>query len=155
MRLIKEAEKRPLTTAALGGLLVSLFPAWFVTMAARAFPSLRPEDLQVVSDFFSTGIGPLQLVLFAIVVFIVPPIEEFIFRGVLWNLFEWVNQSPKLTWVCISFLFAVIHMEPLHIVGLLPFSFFLGWLRLKTGDTKASTLAHMVNNAVGCMIMAL
>jgi membrane protease YdiL (CAAX protease family) len=153
--MIEKAEKYPLTTAVLGGLLISLFPAWFVSAAAEAFPSLKPEDLQMVSDFFSAGIGPLQLILFAIVVFVFPPIEELIFRQWLWRFFIWINQSPKCTWICISVLFAVFHMEPLHVIGLLPLSFFLGWLRLKTGNIKASVLAHTVNNAVGCLIMAL
>jgi membrane protease YdiL (CAAX protease family) len=149
------AIKNPYKAAGLGGALISLFPAWFVTQAARMFPSLKPEELQIVSDFFSSGIGPLQIMLFAIVVFVVPPIEEYIFRDALWRLFGWITQSPKLTWLCISFLFAAFHMEPLHVVGLLPLSLFLGWLRLKTGNINASVVAHMTNNAVGCLIMVL
>ena len=132
------AIRNPYKTAMLGGALISLFPALFVTQVVRAFPSLKPEELQIVSDFFSSGIGPMQIMLFAIVVFVVPPIEE-----------------PNITWICTSLLFAGFHMEPLHILGLLPLSFFLGWLRLKTGNINASTLAHMVNNAVGCLLMVL
>jgi|TARA_R110002020_G_scaffold262622_1_gene477076 membrane protease YdiL (CAAX protease family) len=149
------AVKNPYKAAILGGALISLFPAWFVTQAVRMFPSLKPEELQIVSDFFSSGIGPFQIMLFAIVVFIIPPVEELIFRSTMWRFFEWITQSPKWTWICISVLFAVFHMEPLHIVGLLPLSFFLGWLRLKTGDIGASTVAHMANNAVGCLIMVI
>jgi len=152
---MKKAEQNPLAAAILGGALISLFPAFFVTQAIRVFPRLKPEELQIVSDFFSAGIGPLQIMLFAIVVFIVPPVEEFIFRSALWRLFEWGKQSPKLIWISISLLFAAFHMEPLHVMGLLPLSFFLGWLRLKTGNINASTVAHMVNNAVGCLLMAL
>ena len=155
MRLTRKAEKHPLITAILGGALISLFPALFVTQAVRAFPSLKPEELQIVSDFFSAGIGPMQIMLFAIVVFIVPPIEEYLFRDALWRLFEWRKYTPNITWICTSLLFAGFHMEPLHILGLLPLSFFLGWLRLKTGNINASTLAHMVNNAVGCLLMVL
>jgi hypothetical protein len=155
VQLAKRAEKHPLATAAIGGALISLFPAFFVTQAVRMFPSLKPEELQVVSDFFSAGIGPMQIMLFAIVVFVVPPVEEFIFRSALWRLFGWAKQTPKVTWIGVSLLFAAFHMEPLHIMGLLPLSFFLGWLRLKTGNINASTLAHMANNAVGCLLMVI
>ena len=148
------AVEKPYKAATLGGALISLFPAWFVTQMARVFPSLRPEELEIVSEFFSTGIGPLQLILFAIVVFVVPPAEELVFRRWIWKLFNW-KLTPYWTWIVVSVLFAAFHMEPLHIMGLLPFSFFLGWLRLKTGDINASVLAHMVNNAVGCLIMVI
>ena len=149
------AIENPYKTVIIGGSLISLFPALFVTQAVRMFPSLKPEELQVVSDFFSAGIGPMQIMLFAIVVFVVPPVEEFIFRSALWRLFGWAKQTPKVTWIGVSLLFAAFHMEPLHIVGLLPLSFFLGWLRLKTGNINASTLAHMANNAVGCLLMVI
>ena len=148
------AVQNPHKTAILGGALISLFPAWFVTQAVRIFPNLRPDDLEIVSNFFSSGIGPLQLIMLTIVVFIVPPIEELIFRGGMWSLSARI-LSPKWTWIATSVLFAAVHMDPLHIIGLLPLSFFLGWLRLKTGNINASVLAHTINNAVGCLIMVL
>jgi hypothetical protein len=147
--------KRPYLTALLGGLSISLVSSWVVSWLAELIPSLKPKELQIVSDFFSQGIGPIQIMFFTIVVFLIPPIEEAIFRGSLWSFFEWINRSPKWTWICISVLFAVFHMEPLHVMGLLPLSFFLGWLRLKTGNIRASTVAHMANNTVGCLLMAI
>ena len=148
------ATENPLKVAVLGGATISLFPAWFVSLAADAFPSLRPEELEVVSEFFSSGIGPLQLIVMGIVIFVVPPMEELVFRGWAWKLCRW-KMSPKWTCITTSVLFAAVHQEPLHILGLLPLSFFLGWLRLKTGNIEASTIAHMVNNAVGCLVMVL
>ena len=148
------AVENPYKAATLGGAFISLFPAWFVTQAAKAFPSLRPEDLEIVSDFFSSGIGPLQLIVLAMIVFVIPPMEELVFRQWIWKLCRW-KLSPEWTWITTSIAFAALHMEPLHIIGLLPFSFFLGWLRLKTEDIGASCWAHMVNNAVGCTIMVL
>ena len=148
------ATRNPYKVATIGGALISLFPAWFITQAAKIIPSLKPEELQIVSDFFSLGIGPLQLMFFAVVVFIIPPLEELIFRGWIWKLINY-KFSSKWTWILVSLLFAGFHTASLHILGLLPFSFFLGWLRLKTGDINASVLAHMVNNAVGCLLMIL
>ena len=152
--MIQTAEKHPYLTALLGGLTISLFPAWFVSRAAEIFPSVKPEELEIVSNFFSGGIGPLQITFFMLIVFIIPPIEELIFRGWVWKLFEW-KLSPYWTWIFVSLLFAAVHAEPLHILGLIPFSFFLGWLRMKTGNINASVLAHMANNTVGCLLMMM
>ena len=102
----------------------------------------------------AAGIGPIQILFFILVVFFVPALEEFVFRGFLWKLFEW-KLSPHYTWVAISILFAAIHMEPLHVLGLIPFSFFVGWLRLRTNKLGPSIVAHMANNAVGCLLMIL
>jgi len=146
--------KRPYLTALLGGLSIGLIPSWVVSWLTELIPSLKPEELQIVSDFFSQGIGPLQIIFFMIIVFLVPPAEEAIFRGALWKLFEW-KLSPYWTWILISLLFAAVHMEPLHIIGLLPFSFFVGWLRYKTGYIGPSILAHIANNATGCLLMTL
>lgn len=141
-------------TALLGGLFIGLLPSWVVSRLAEAFPSLKPEELQIVSDFFSQGIGPVQITFFVIIVFLVPPIEEAIFRGGFWKLFAW-KLSPYWVWILTSLLFAAVHMEPLHIIGLLPFSFFAGWLRLKSGVLGPSIVAHITNNAVGCALMML
>tara|TARA_R110002124_G_scaffold171326_4_gene339014 strand:+ start:765 stop:1061 length:297 start_codon:yes stop_codon:yes gene_type:complete len=94
------AVENPYKAATLGGALISLFPAWFVTQMVRAFPSLQPEELEIVSEFFSTGIGPLQLILFAIVVFVVPPAEELVFRRWIWKLFNW-KLTPYWTWIVV------------------------------------------------------
>ena len=150
--MIKWAEENPLKAALLGGSTISLFPAGFVSHAAAAFPSLKPEELEIVSSFFSEGIGPLQIVFFMAITFIIPPLEELVFRGWIWNLCK-SKLSLHWTWVIVSLLFAAVHAEPLHILGLIPLSFFLGWLRMKTGDINASVLAHIANNAVGCLLM--
>ena len=148
-------DKNPYKLAIAGGLLISLLPALFINLIAHYFPTTRPDDLQSVSDFFSGGIGPEQLVFFAIIVLVVPPIEEFVFRGLLWKMVRWIGASPKWTLVTTSLIFAAIHIEPLHILGLLPISFFIGWLRMRTNRLSASIVAHMTNNAVGCLLMML
>jgi len=145
---------RPYLKALVGGLTIGLFPAWFVSFVVEMFPSLKPEELQIVSDFMSNGIGLIQVLFFLLIVISIPLIEELVFRGLLWKLFEW-KLTPFHTWITISILFALIHLEPLHILGLLPFSFFVGWLRYNTNQLGPSIIAHMANNAVACLLMAL
>jgi len=150
----EEEMKANYKTALIGGLLVGILPAWAVSFIAETYPSLKPEDLGVLTEFMSNGIGITQIIFFAIIVFLIPPLEELVFRGGLWRLLEW-RFSSYWTWIIVSVIFASIHMELLHVLGLLPFSFFVGWLRYKTGDINLSVLAHVANNAVGCLLMML
>ncbi len=141
-------------TALLGGLTIGVIPAWLVSVLVTMFPALRPEDLEVVAEFMSGEFGLVQLLFFVIVVFVVPPLEELVFRGWVWKLFNW-KLSSYWTWVVVSLLFAAVHMEPVHVLGLLPFSFFVGWLRRETGKLGPSIVAHISNNAVACMLMVV
>ena len=140
--------------AFVGGATISLLPTWLVAQIVAMFPALAPQELEIVSEFFWSGIGIPQIIFFSIIVFLIPPIEEVIFRGGLWKLLEW-KLSPYWTWILISVFFAATHMEPLHILGLLPLSFFLGWLRLKTNELGPSIVAHIMNNLVACVFMLL
>ena len=146
--------RRPYLAAVLGGATISLPPAWLVTQIASNFPSLAPEELVTVSEFFGSGIGIPQILVLLIIVTILPAFEEWLFRGIFWR---WAKKvmSPTSTFVVISLLFAFVHWEPLHVLGLLPLSFFLGWLRLKTGRLGPSIIAHMINNLVACLLMLL
>ena len=146
--------KRPYLTALLGGATISLLPTWLVAQIAARFPALAPQELEIISEFFDKGFGPPQLLVFFIIMTILPILEEWLFRGFLWR---WVSKvfSPKYTLVIISLLFALAHGEVLHVLGLLPLSFFLGWLRMKTDELGPSIAAHMMNNVVACVFMLL
>ena len=152
--MIKRFTPTPYTVALLGGATISLIPSLAVTKLAQAFPSLKPQELGIVSEFFANGIGPLQAILFMCIIFVIPPIEELIFREWGWGLVS-RYLSPERTWVFTSILFALVHLEPLHVLGLLPLSLFLGWLRLETGDIRSSIVAHCTNNAVACLLMVI
>ncbi len=142
--------------ALLGGAIISLIPTWAVSVLAQQFPSIAPKELEIVSEFFGSGIGFAQLFVFFIIVFLLPQVEEWLFRGVLWDILEKkIGVPDRLTWFTTSLIFAVVHLEPLHILGLLPLSFFLGWLRMKSGSIGPSVVAHMMNNAVACLLMVL
>ena len=144
----------PLAKAVVGGATIGFLPTLLVAWLATKFPSLAPEELQIVSDFFGSGIGPLQLIVFAIIVFVIPPIEEYLFRHWLWKICGWFT-SVNWTWIITSVLYAADHREPLHVLGLLPLSFFLGWLRKETDGIEYPTIAHMINNTVACLLMVL
>ena len=134
------------------GSLISIVPAWFVTKLVEYFPKLEPTELVQVSDFLSGDLSVIHVVFALIIILVSPVIEEVFFRGLLWRASSLIF-SDKVTWVAISLIFAAVHLSPVHILGLLPFSFFVGWLRLKTGKLLPSILAHVANNTVAFILM--
>jgi hypothetical protein len=93
-------------------------------------------------------------ILLFLIVIVSPVLEELIFRKFLW----WISSlmfSPITTLFVISILFAAVHGSLFHAIGLLPISFFFGWLRMKTGSIKHCTVAHMANNAAASALFFL
>lgn len=69
--------------------------------------------------------------------------EELTFRGLLQTA-----AGPGWLGITISALaFAVFHIDPHHVAGVLPLGFFLAWVGARCG-TGVTIFAHVVNNAV-------
>ncbi|HEX3857577.1 MAG TPA: CPBP family intramembrane glutamic endopeptidase [Verrucomicrobiae bacterium] len=105
-----------------------------------------PEDqaaVKLVTDAKSLW-TTIYLGVFAVV--IAPVAEEFIFRGML---FPFVKQLgwPRLAWLGVSFLFALIHLNAPTFVPLFAFALALTWLYEKTDNLLAPITAHALFNA--------
>ena len=141
------------TKAFLGGALISIVPAFIVTLLSSIIPRVQSENLEVVNDIFGVETyGILQYFMLFSIIVLSPVIEEVIFRGVLWNFMKRFLKE-KTVYIVISVIFAAIHVDLLHVLGLLPVSFLLGWFKYKTGNIKASLICHISNNLVACIIM--
>ena len=138
--------------AVMSGALISIVPAIIVSLLSSWFPATESENLALIRDIFSAqSYGFLQYFLIFNIIVVSPIIEEVIFRGVLWSFLKrYVNE--KSVFIATSLIFAAVHIDFLHVVGLLPASFLFGWFRYKTGDLKASLLCHMSNNLVACLL---
>ena len=136
----------------MSGALISIVPAIIVSLLSSWFPATESENLALIRDIFSAqSYGFLQYFLIFNIIVVSPIIEEVIFRGVLWSFLKrYVNE--KSVFIATSLIFAAVHIDFLHVVGLLPASFLFGWFRYKTGDLKASLLCHMNNNLVACLL---
>ena len=136
----------------LSGALISVVPAIIVTLLSSWFPATESKNLALIKDIFSAqSYGFFQYFLIFSIVVVSPVIEEAIFRGALWSfLKKFFNE--KTVFIVVSLLFAAVHVDFLHVVGLLPASFLFGWFRYRTGDIKASLLCHMSNNLVACLL---
>ena len=83
-----------------------------------------------------------------------PILEEWIFRGVLWKFLNKFMSLNK-TFFAVSVLFAFCHIQFPVVLGLLPLSFFLGYLRKTQGNIEGSTIAHITHNLVGVLVTLL
>lgn len=81
----------------------------------------------------------------AVIAGLAPLVEELVFRGLLYG---WVagRWGTVAAWIVSSLAFAAAHIEPAHIILVLPLALWFGWLRRRTDSLLPSLVAHMVNN---------
>jgi CAAX protease family protein len=90
----------------------------------------------------------------AVIAGLAPLVEELVFRGLLYG---WVagRWGTMAAWIVSSLAFAAAHIEPAHIILVLPLAFWFGWLRRRTDSLWPSLVAHMVNNGFAIAAAAL
>ena len=94
--------------------------------------------------------GRIYMGLFAVV--LAPVAEEFIFRGLL---FPFIRQLgfPRLAWLGVSALFALIHWDAATFAPLFVLALALTWLYNQTGNLLAPITAHALFNAVNLAVI--
>ena len=141
----KKATESPYKLAMLGGVVISIVASTVMAAIQSWFPNFDSEGLEAVDQLLAGPPLVVGVLLFLIVI-VSPVLEELIFRKFLW----WISSFMFSQWTTlfiISILFAAIHGSLFHAIGLLPISFFFGYLRMKTGSIKHCTVAHVANNA--------
>ena len=110
------------------------------------------ENQAAVMLFADAKSNWLQIYLGAFAVVIAPVAEEFVFRGVL---FPFVKQLgfPKLAWLGVSALFALIHFDAGTFVPLFTFALALTWLYETTDSLLAPIFAHSLFNAANLAVL--
>ena len=149
----RKVAESPYKLAMLGGIVIAVVATIVMAGIQSWFPSFRSEGLEAVNQLLA-GPPVLVAILLFLIVIVSPLMEELIFRKFLW----WMSSlmfSPIATLFIISILFAAIHGSLFHAIGVLPSSFFFGWLRMKTGSIKHCTVAHMANNAAASVFFFL
>ena len=76
-----------------------------------------------------------------------PLVEELVFRGMLLGSLLKRELAPWLAVLVSALAFAIFHFEPKRILILVTAGIVLAVVRLRTGSTGASAIAHAVNNA--------
>lgn len=72
--------------------------------------------------------------------------EELLFRGVLQRSI----RSRRAGIVVAGCAFALFHVDPVHVVGVLPLGLFLSWVASRS-CTTVTVFAHMLNNSIALL----
>ena len=113
-----------------------------------------PPATKEIQGFFDVPFGFEQYLTLFILIVMLPVIEEWLFRSVLWRFLNKFMSINK-TLIAVSLLFAICHVQLPVVMGLLPLSFFLGYLRKTQGDIEGSVVAHITHNLVGVLVTLL
>ena len=138
------------------GFIIVVLPVVLFLQAASAqalekigWPPENQTAIRLLADAKSWR-TTIYLGVFAVV--IAPVAEEFIFRGML---FPFVKQLgwPRLAWLGVNFLFALIHLNAPTFVPLFVFALALTWLYEKTDNLLAPIAAHALFNATNLAML--
>ena len=126
------------------GVLLNLGLSFFQSLFVRG-----SSDAAVISEFTSTS--PLWMIglFWGIVIFIIPVVEELVFRGLLWKIAAFIF-SPLFTGISVAVVFSLLHSVDAA-VFLLPFALYLSWLRHTENSIKPGIKAHIAFNFTGAL----
>jgi len=133
-------------------IIVGALATEFVNFLIYMWPSNTPEGLEEINRNLRQSRGNLLITFLVAVCIIAPIMEEFIFRGVLWWALE-KFISPNLVLVITSILFAIAHLDTLHIIAVFPLGVLFGYLRQKTGSIWPPMIAHATNNILASITL--
>jgi membrane protease YdiL (CAAX protease family) len=88
--------------------------------------------------------------MFAVV--LAPVAEEFIFRGMLYPFVKQLGY-PRLAWLGVSFVFALVHLNGAIFLPLFVLALALTWLYEKTDNLLAPITAHALFNAANLTLL--
>lgn len=135
-----------LITVIVGAALFS----WIVDLSVRELNvSLFHSDVSFYRSY-KIYIAPQFVMIYSIA--LMPAIfEELAFRGVLYNSLAGVLDE-KLVVLVTGFIFAVMHLNPISLVWLIPFGILLGFFRRKYNTLWYGIIFHFVFNLVACLL---
>jgi membrane protease YdiL (CAAX protease family) len=136
--------------------IVFLPPAVLLLQSASIFTLTKmgwpPEAETAVTVLTSAKTWWLRAYLGVFTVVIAPVAEEFIFRGMLYPFIKQLGR-PRLAWLGVSFLFALIHWDAAAFVPLFLLALVLTWLYEKTDNLLVPIGAHAFFNAVNLLLL--
>jgi membrane protease YdiL (CAAX protease family) len=135
-------------------ILTGMFATWLVNYLIVFYPQQIPAGLESANRAIRDSEGPLLYsFLFGVCIF-APIVEELFFRGFLWWVLEKL-LSARLAFMITTVLFAIAHLDILHVIAVFPLGLLFGFLRLKTKSLWAPLLAHVLNNTLASINMVL
>lgn len=148
---LHEPTARGLGAATLVGLGTPALAAWVASLV-QSISHLDPRHGDEIARAMTEGPIPARILLVLIVVIGAPLGEELAFRGGFW--FRAGTRGRDVRAFCVtSVLFALWHVDPLQIAGVLTTAFALGALRLMGGSVSLTIAAHAVHNGIATAML--
>jgi len=120
----------------------------------EAFPLLSMLDNANAMESISSLAGQMPLVGLLLCLAVAPAIgEEVVCRGLIGRglIARWGVPGGV---ACTTLLFAVIHLHPVHVVGVIPLGLCMHVLYVATRSFWAPVCYHFLNNAWACWMMS-
>lgn len=139
---------------------------WFAAVAATPLVGMvvgvlvgmfltESESLKEMSDLFRRiGSGGFLFPL-AMMIGGMPAIcEELLFRGYVQS--RLTKRFPPIAGIFMaSAVFAIFHLDPVHVVAVFPIGVWMGWLSFRSGSIFPAMLAHLINNVLAVVTVVL
>ena len=141
------------TISVAGGCAIGFVSTLLFNFLINMFPDLRPVAISALSQILGMEVyNPIHYTIILYLCFMAPLAEEYIFRGIFWDLAEKMfNKNTAYFFTTV--LFCLAHIEPLHVISILPLSIFFGWLRYRHDTIKLSILSHVANNIIATTLL--
>lgn len=128
-----------------GMIALGVVTAQMGALLVRAFPELASENLAELVRL-SRFTDVFSFVLYALAISLGPGIsEELAFRGVMLAGFR-ARYSPTTAITLSALLFALMHLDTLHILLTFPAGLWLGFLVVRTRSIYPAIASHALNN---------
>jgi len=140
---IKKIEKKDYLKIIITSILLSLSLNIIIYLINKVIPiTNRYDDIRILLY----NIIPIGI--------ISPIIEEYIFRGVIFNKLKTFN-SKKTSIIITTLIFSIMHFELSQIIYTLIVGYYLTYLYSKTNNLKTSIISHMAINTSTLLIVPL
>lgn len=141
---VRRAPLAAFVAAALGTPLLGPTADAFMQLADVFFPDLTFGVVPLLNE----AVAERSLLLVWPAFALLPGLsEELLFRGVLQRAAPRGVRAILLSAV----LFALIHVDPHHVIGVLPIGIFLAWVAERAG-VLVSAVAHVANNSAAILV---
>jgi membrane protease YdiL (CAAX protease family) len=130
--------------ASLGTLALAPLADLFMRTMAELFPTWTFGAMEGLREL---AVQSPILVLWPLLALMPGLGEELLFRGLLQRSIAGVAKPVLISGVT----FALFHVDPHHVAGVLPLGLFLAWVAAAVGSTWVSVVAHVVNNSASIL----
>jgi tetratricopeptide (TPR) repeat protein len=134
----------------LGLVLALSFGSWSVKWIAQFLH--RPMPVQETIPLIKYALSANPVAAFFSIVIVGPMAEEILFRGLMYGALE-KRLHVAGAILMSSLVFALAHLQVVHILPIFCLGIALGWARWKSGSLGLPILLHVLNNGVALLLL--